>query len=153
VPYVSLRYANVYGPRQNARGEANVVATFCLKLLAAEQPVINGDGKQTRDFVHVTDVVNANLLALDSQVGGHFNVGTGRQVDINQVFRVIAACLRISAREVHGPPRPGDQRTSALDSSLIAEKLGWRPQITIEDGLQDTADWLRARAATTNKDA
>jgi UDP-glucose 4-epimerase len=148
MPYVALRYANVYGPRQNAHGEANVVAIFCLKLLANEQPVINGDGEQTRDLVHVADVARANLLALGSDVVGHFNVGTGRQVDVNQVFRMIADRLGIFAPEVHGPPRPGDQRTSALDSSLIADTLGWRPQITLEDGLQDTAAWFRTRAAS-----
>jgi len=152
LPFVALRYANVYGPRQNAYGEANVVAIFCLKLLADQQPVINGDGKQTRDLIHVADVVRANLLALDSHVAGHFNVGTGRQVDVNQLFHMISERLGISAPEVHGPPRPGDQRTSALDSSLIAEELGWRPQITLEDGLRDTADWFRARAPTARTD-
>lgn len=144
--YVALRYANVYGPRQNPHGEAGVVAIFCLKLLADQQPVINGDGRYTRDYVHVADVVRANLLALDADVTGHFNVGTGRQVDVNQVFHLITERIRISVPEVHGPPRPGDQRTSALEASLIAEKLGWRPQITLEEGLEDTVAWFRARA-------
>lgn len=144
--YVALRYANVYGPRQNPHGEAGVVAIFCLKLLADQQPVINGDGRHTRDYVHVADVVRANLLALDADVTGHFNVGTGRQVDVNQVFHLITERIRISVPEVHGPPRPGDQRTSALEASLIAEKLGWRPQITLEEGLEDTVAWFRARA-------
>lgn len=144
--YVALRYANVYGPRQNPHGEAGVVAIFCLKLLADQQPVINGDGRYTRDYVHVADVVRANLLALDTDVTGHFNVGTGRQVDVNQVFHMITERIGISVPEVHGPPRPGDQRTSALEASLIAEKLGWRPQITLEDGLEDTVAWFRARA-------
>jgi UDP-glucose 4-epimerase len=143
---VALRYANVYGPRQNPHGEAGVVAIFCLKLLADQQPVINGDGRYTRDYVHVADVVRANLLALDADVTGHFNVGTGRQVDVNQVFHLITERIRISVPEVHGPPRPGDQRTSALEASLIAEKLGWRPQITLEEGLEDTVAWFRARA-------
>ena len=144
--YVALRYANVYGPRQNPHGEAGVVAIFCLKLLADQQPVINGDGRYTRDYVHVADVVRANLLALDTDVTGHFNVGTGRQVDVNQVFHMITERIGISVPEVHGPPRPGDQRTSALEASLIAEKLGWRPQIILEDGLEDTVAWFRARA-------
>jgi UDP-glucose 4-epimerase len=146
LPYVALRYANVYGPRQNPHGEAGVVAIFCLKLLADQQPIINGDGKQTRDLVHVADVVRANLLALDSDVSGHFNVGTGRQVDVNQVFHMLAERIGVSPPEVHGPPRPGDQRTSALDCRLIADELGWRPHITLEDGLEDTAAWFRARA-------
>ena len=142
----ALRYANVYGPRQNPHGEAGVVAIFCLKLLAGQPAVINGDGRYTRDYVHVADIVRANLLALDRDVDGHFNVGTGRQVEVNQIFRMIVERLGIEAEEVHGPPRPGDQRTSALDSALIADRLGWRPEIELERGLEDTVAWFRARA-------
>jgi UDP-glucose 4-epimerase len=146
--YVALRYANVYGPRQNPHGEAGVVAIFCLKLLADEEPVINGDGSQTRDYIHVSDVVSANLAALDSDVSGHFNVGTGRQVDVNEVFRLITQRTGISARALHGPARPGDQRTSALDSSLIAERLGWRPRVSLEEGLTETVAWFKEHAGT-----
>jgi UDP-glucose 4-epimerase len=146
--FVALRYANVYGPRQNPHGEAGVVAIFCLRLLDGEQAVINGDGQYTRDFVYVSDVVSANLAALESSVIGHFNVGTGRQCDINQVFRMIAERVGGTVEEVHGPPRPGDQRTSALDSTLIGEKLGWQPQASLEDGLTETVAWFRARAQT-----
>jgi UDP-glucose 4-epimerase len=145
--YVALRYANVYGPRQSPHGEAGVVAIFCLRLLAGEPAVINGDGRYTRDFVHVADVVRANLAALDAEgVTGHFNVGTGRQVDINRVFELVGELLGVAAPEVHGPPRAGDQRTSALDCGLIADRLGWRPQVALEDGLEDTVAWFRARA-------
>jgi UDP-glucose 4-epimerase len=146
--YAALRYANVYGPRQNPHGEAGVVAIFCLRMLAGKQAMINGDGLYTRDFVYVGDVVSANLAALESDVIGHFNVGTGRQCDINQVFRMIAERVGAAVEEVHGPPRPGDQRTSALDSTLIGEKLGWRPQVSLEEGLTETVDWFRARAQT-----
>lgn len=145
--YVVLRYANVYGPRQNPHGEAGVVAIFCLRMLAGEPAVINGDGRYLRDYVHVADVVRANLAALDApDVSGHFNVGTGRQVDVNQVFELVRELIGGSAPEVHGPPRPGDQRTSALDCSLIAERLGWRPEVALEDGLEDTVAWFRERA-------
>jgi UDP-glucose 4-epimerase len=145
--YVALRYANVYGPRQNPHGEAGVIAIFCLKLLAGQQAVINGDGRYLRDYVHVSDVVRANLAALDApDVTGHFNVGTGRQVDVNRVFELVRELVGSSAQDVHGPPRPGDQRTSALDSSLIAERLGWRPQVVLEDGLEGTVAWFRERA-------
>jgi UDP-glucose 4-epimerase len=145
--YVALRYANVYGPRQNPHGEAGVIAIFCLRLLAGDEAVINGDGRYTRDYVHVADVVRANLAALDSDVTGHFNVGTGRQVDVNQVFGLITGLLDVSIPEVHGPARPGDQRTSALDACLIRDKLGWEPRIRLEQGLADTVAWFRARAA------
>jgi UDP-glucose 4-epimerase len=141
----ALRYANVYGPRQNPHGEAGVVAIFCLRLLAGEPAVINGDGTYTRDFIHVADVVRANLAALDAGKDGHYNVGTGRQVDINRIFHLVSELLGIPAEEVHGPVRPGDQLTSALDSSLIARELGWRAEVALEDGLADTVAWFRAQ--------
>jgi UDP-glucose 4-epimerase len=146
VQYVALRYANVYGPRQNPHGEAGVVAIFCQRMLAGEQAVINGDGMYTRDFVHVDDVVRANLAALDApDVTGHFNVGTGRQVDINRVFELVRELIGSATPEVHGPARAGDQRTSALDAALIGERLGWRPQVALEDGLEGTVAWFRER--------
>jgi UDP-glucose 4-epimerase len=145
LPSVALRYANVYGPRQNPHGEAGVVAIFCLRLLAGEPAVINGDGTYTRDFIHVADVVRANVAALDAGITGHFNVGTGRQVDINRVFHLVRDLIGSSAAEVHGPPRPGDQRTSALDSSLIGRELGWRPEVALEEGMADTVAWFRAQ--------
>jgi UDP-glucose 4-epimerase len=143
LPYVALRYANVYGPRQNPHGEAGVIAIFCLRLLAEEEPIVYGDGKQTRDFVYVSDVVRAHLAALDSDVTGHFNVGTGREVDVNTVFEMIAERMGTSLGKRHGPPRPGDQRTSALDATLIRETLGWQPEVSLEDGLSQTVEWFR----------
>jgi UDP-glucose 4-epimerase len=148
VSYAALRYANVYGPRQNPHGEAGVVAIFCLKLLAGDRPVVNGDGLQTRDYVHVADVVRAHLAALDQDVSGHFNVGTGRQCDVNTVYRLLAASIDSPAEAIHGPARAGEQRTSALDCTLIAEKLGWHPRIRLEEGLAETADWFRRSRAT-----
>src|SRR5205823_5178548 len=107
--------------------------------LAGETAVINGDGRYTRDYVHVSDVVRANLAALDATgVTGHFNVGTGREVDVNHVFDLVRELAGADVPEMHGPPRPGDQRTSALDSSLIGERLGWRPLVALEEGLEDT---------------
>ncbi len=144
--YAALRYANVYGPRQNPHGEAGVVAIFCLRLLAGEPAVINGDGTFTRDYIYVEDVVRANLAALDSGEIGHFNVGTGRQVTVNQVFQLLVDHLGLDVEETHGPVRPGDQRTSALDSSLIERTLGWRAEVPLEEGIVLTADWFKARA-------
>ncbi|MGH7910341.1 MAG: GDP-mannose 4,6-dehydratase [Candidatus Dormibacteraceae bacterium] len=145
--YAALRYANVYGPRQNPHGEAGVVAIFCLRLLAGEPAMINGDGTFTRDYVHVDDIVRANLAALDSDEIGHFNVGTGRQVTVNEIFHLIVQHLGLDAPETHGAARPGDQRTSALDSALIARTLGWHPQVRLEEGIAQTADWFREHAA------
>jgi len=142
---VALRYANVYGPRQNPHGEAGVVAIFCLRLLAGEPAVINGDGTFTRDYIHVADVVRANVAALDAGLTGHFNVGTGRQVDVNHVFHLVRDLIGSTAEEVHGPARAGDQRTSALDASLIAGEVGWKPSISLEEGLADTVAWFRAQ--------
>ncbi|MBO0707101.1 MAG: GDP-mannose 4,6-dehydratase [Candidatus Dormibacteraeota bacterium] len=144
--YAALRYANVYGPRQNPHGEAGVVAIFCLRLLAGEAAVINGDGTFTRDYIYVDDVVRANLAALDSREIGHFNVGTGRQTTVNQIFHLVVDHLGLDVEETHGPVRAGDQRTSALDSTLLERTLGWRPEVALEDGIPRTADWFRSRA-------
>ena len=142
--YVALRYANVYGPRQNPHGEAGVVAIFCRGLLTGGQPLINGDGLQTRDYVHVADVVRANLLALDSATCGHFNVGTGRQTDVNRLYRLVVEAAGVDRPERHREARPGEQRTSALDASLIDANLGWRPEIRLEDGIRQTVEWFRS---------
>lgn len=143
---ISLRYANVYGPRQNGLGEAGVVAIFIEKFLAGEQPVINGDGRQTRDFVYVGDVVRANLLALDYPSPGTFNIGTGRETDILTIYHHLKGLARSPLEPVHGPPKPGEQRRSALDSSLAAKLLNWRPTVSLEEGLARTfAAFQRAR--------
>ena len=121
-----------------------MVAIFCRALLADRVPTINGDGEQTRDYVYVSDVVRANLLALDSGEVGHFNVGTGRQTDVNQLYALITQSLELQTEAEHGPARPGDQLTSALDSDLIASKLGWRPAVALEKGVETTAAWFRS---------
>jgi UDP-glucose 4-epimerase len=144
--YAALRYANVYGPRQSPHGEAGVVAIFCRRLLAGQDAVINGDGEQTRDYIHVRDVVAAVLTALDSRVTGHFNIGTGRLTSVNELFRLLAARTGVSAEEVHGPDRPGEQRTSALDIRLAADRLGWQPKVSLEEGLAETAAWFSGEA-------
>ncbi len=143
--YGALRLANVYGPRQNPHGEAGVVAIFCRGLLAGTDPVINGDGANTRDYVYVADVVRAMLLALDSDQVGHWNVGTGRQTSTTEIFHLVAESLGISAAEKHGPARV-EQLTSALDASLIRQVLGWTPKMALEDGIAETAQWFRGHA-------
>jgi UDP-glucose 4-epimerase len=140
---ISLRYGNVYGPRQNGQGEAGVVAIFIEKFLAGQQPIINGDGLQTRDFVFVGDVVAANLQALNYPHSGTFNIGTGRETDILTIYLKLQELARSPLGPVHGPAKPGEQRRSALDSSLAREQLGWHPRITLEEGLSRTFSAFR----------
>jgi UDP-glucose 4-epimerase len=150
--YSTLRYANVYGLRQNPHGEAGVVAIFCEGLMGKRPFKIHGEGTDTRDYVYVSDVVGANLLALDSDVCEHFNVGTGRQADTNTIFRLVAERMGKPVEAEHGPPRPGDLRASALDSSLIRRVLGWEPEVELEDGIAQTVAWFlsqeRSQAGT-----
>jgi UDP-glucose 4-epimerase len=150
--YLALRYANVYGPRQNPHGEAGVVAIFCEGVLGKRKYVINGAGTDTRDYVHVDDVVTANLLAIDSDLCDHLNVGTGRQADTNTIHRLVAERLGKPPDGEHGPARPGDLRASALDSSKIRAVLGWRPEVSLEEGIAETVDWFvdqeRSQAGT-----
>ena len=143
--YTALRYANVYGPRQNPHGEAGVVAIFCEGLLGKRDFKINGAGTDTRDYVHVDDVVRANLLALDSTACDHFNVGTGRQADTNTIYRLIAERMGKPLDAEHGPDRPGDLKASALDSAKISLALGWKPRVSLEDGVAGTVDWFLAQ--------
>ena len=143
--YTALRYANVYGPRQNPHGEAGVVAIFCEGLLGKRSFRINGAGTDTRDYVYVDDVVHANLLALDSDICEHLNVGTGRQADTNTIYRLIAERMGKSLTVEHGPDRQGDLRASALDASRIGRLLGWAPEVSLEAGIARTVDWFLAQ--------
>ncbi|MDD2901488.1 MAG: NAD-dependent epimerase/dehydratase family protein [Syntrophales bacterium] len=142
---VSLRYANVYGPRQNGLGEAGVVAIFTEKFLAGEQPVINGDGLQTRDFTYVGDIARANLLALSHPEAGSFNVGTGRETDILTIYLQLQKLTGSPQGPVHGPAKPGEQRRSSLNYELAREVLGWQPQVSLEEGLSQTVAAFRGR--------
>ena len=149
--YVALRYGNVYGPRQSPHGEAGVVAIFCGRLLSGLQPVINGDGTITRDYVYVSDVVNANLAAIDGDAHGPFNVGTGRETSVNQICAELTRYIGAETRPRYGAPRPGDQRRSALDSSLIQRQLGWTPDVRLSDGLRRTAGWFASDLRETRQ--
>ncbi|MEX0737298.1 MAG: NAD-dependent epimerase/dehydratase family protein [Bacteroidota bacterium] len=141
--YTILRYANVYGPRQNPHGEAGVVAIFAGKMLKGEQPLINGDGTQTRDYTYVGDVVRANVLALQAEGSHTFNVGTGVETDVNVLFRSLARILGPSTPETHGPAKPGEQKRSVISFKNIQRAWGWSPTVTLEEGLQLTAEYFR----------
>jgi UDP-glucose 4-epimerase len=145
LPSIALRYANVYGPRQDPHGEAGVVAIFTQRLLAGEQPVINGDGKQTRDYVFVGDVAQANLAALPVEYTGPLNIGTGSETTVNQLFTILHNLTGSSALEVHGPAKPGEQRRSVLTWSRAAHVLGWCPVVELENGLRQTVAYFRTR--------
>ncbi len=141
---VSLRYANVYGPRQNPHGEAGVVAIFSTKLLSGEQPIINGDGKQTRDYVFVEDVVKANVLALSCNGSHVYNIGTGIESDVNQLFGHLKKLTNSRAEEKHGPAKLGEQLRSVLTAGKVGKELGWKPGVSLEGGLRRTVEYFRS---------
>jgi UDP-glucose 4-epimerase len=149
--YISLRYANVYGPRQNPWGEAGVVAIFTQKLLSGEEAIINGDGKQTRDFVYVKDVVKANLLALDYPESDFFNIGTGIENDVNTIFKLLRQKTGSKQKEIHKPGKPGEQKRSVLDCSKAKKLLGWSPKYSLENGLEETVKYYREKTSLKNR--
>ncbi len=140
---VSLRLGNVYGPRQDPLGEAGVVAIFCGALLEGRKPKVFGDGEQTRDYVHVADIVEAMLAAGGSSVVGTFNVGTGVETSVLELGQMISeACDRPFEPEM-APPRPGEVQRIAIDSTLAAQELGWTARTALPDGLAQTAASFR----------
>jgi UDP-glucose 4-epimerase len=156
---VALRYSNVYGPRQNPRGEAGVVAIFCTKMLARQQATVNGDGKYIRDYVYVADVAHINRLALTERLPGSFialNVGTGQPTDVNE----LAAAIHRRASEIlreagqpadipqptHGPARAGDLRSNLVSARKAGDVLRWQPEIGLEEGLRRTVGWFAEQA-------
>ena len=140
--YVALRYGNVYGPRQNPHGEAGVVAIFAKKLLKGEQPIINGDGTQTRDFVFVKDVVAANRAALKQDEKVILNIGTGKETDVNTIYDHLVKAVKVVGKRSHGPQKRGEQKKSCLDSSLAKATLGWNSEISLETGLLETVAYF-----------
>jgi UDP-glucose 4-epimerase len=143
--WISLRYANVYGPRQNAHGEAGVVAIFTERMLRGQNCFINGDGLQTRDYVHVADVVQANLLALKHTSNGIFNVGTGIETNVVELFRYLKKFTGSDTPEVHAEGKPGEQMRSVVGTAKIEDEMGWKRKYTIEEGLRETVEWFKAR--------
>jgi len=138
-----LRYSNAFGPRQNSKGEAGVVAIFCDQMNANINPVINGDGKQTRDFVYVDDIVAMNVNVLSEKGFNVYNVGTGIEVDINRVFNVLNNLSGGQFLESHGPATLGEQERSSIHSGKAKKKFGWEPKMDIDGGLKLTAEYFR----------
>jgi len=143
--YTVLALANVYGPRQDPHGEAGVVAIFAGRLLAGETPTIFGDGNQTRDFVFVDDVVDAFARARTAGSGLLANIGTGTETSVNDLFATMARLTGFGDPAEYAPARPGELHRSALDPTLAGAELGWKPIHSLEDGLDRTLAWFRAR--------
>ncbi len=150
---IALRYSNVYGPRQNPHGEAGVVAIFCQRLLRGEPATINGDGQYIRDYVYVTDVAEANFLALTQpsiEPFRPYNVGTGIGIDTNQIGAAIhAECVRLIGDQNkvpelgRGPARAGDLRSNLIDAGRATQDWGWRPRVMLDAGLRQTVEWFQ----------
>jgi len=146
-----LRYANVYGPRQNPHGEAGVVAIFIDRLLENKTPVINGDGLQTRDFVCVLDIAAANMAALNLTGSHTINLGTSLETDINTVYQCVAKSFGSQIKATHGPAKEGEQSRSVITNILAKELLSWSPQISLEEGIGQTVDWFAENSSKVNK--
>ncbi|MEO8586503.1 MAG: NAD-dependent epimerase/dehydratase family protein [Acidobacteriota bacterium] len=143
----ALRYANVYGPRQDGRGEAGVIGIWMKKLLAGEGCLVNGDGRQSRDFVFVGDVVRANLAAARRRVGGIVNVGTGAETSVNALYEFVAAACGVSKAAARAPAMPGEQMRSVLDVTKSRTALGLTDLVPLPEGLSRTAAWFRGASS------
>ncbi len=146
---VSLRYANVYGPRQNPHGEAGVVAIFCNKILKKDSLTVFGDGSQTRDYVYVEDVARANVAAANNWVGSFasiddlaFNVGTGIETSVNDLARTLLTVVGANLQIARAPARAGELARSAVNPAKLARQWDWTPQVDLAEGLQRTYDWI-----------
>jgi UDP-glucose 4-epimerase len=140
----SMRFANVYGPKQDPHGEAGVVAIFAQKLLAEVSPTIYGDGEQTRDFVYVGDVVRALLMVLERKdAHGRFNVGTGVETSVNELARIMARIAHFTDDFTYREARAGEQRRSVISAQRLRDTVGWHPQMSLEEGLNKTLQWFK----------
>jgi UDP-glucose 4-epimerase len=145
ISFTVLRYANVYGPRQDPHGEAGVVAIFAGRMLRAEQAVINGGGEQERDFVYAGDVARANLLALDKGDSGTYNIGTGIGTSINDIFSTLKLATGYEKQAAHGPPKAGEVFKVYLATARAERELSWQPLVPLEEGLRLTVDYFRSQ--------
>lgn len=138
LPFTALRYANIYGPRQVAHGEGGVVAIFTDRILRGEAITIQGDGEQTRDFIYISDIVDANLAAIERGDGGIYNIGTGVQTSINQLAQALETAAGHPIEKKNAAPREGDIRDSYFNPDLAMRELNWLPKVSLVEGLQKT---------------
>ncbi len=141
--FVVLRYGNVYGPRQNAQAEAGVISIFSNNILDKKTPVIFGDGEQTRDFVYIDDIVNANITVMDNDVNGIFNVGTGKETSVNQVFDYLKKASGLNLNKRHAEPRKGEIKRSCISPAKLIRLTGWHPSVEIKEGISKTFTWFK----------
>jgi UDP-glucose 4-epimerase len=145
VPTLTVRLANIYGPRQNPLGEAGVIAIFTHRLLRDEGCVVNGDGGQTRDYVFVGDVADAIVRGLERpEARGAINIGTGVETSVNELYARLARTVGVSRAATHAPAKPGEQRRSVLDPTRAKMILGWTPATSLDTGLEHTVNAFRA---------
>lgn len=148
--YTILRYPNVYGPRQNPKGEAGVIAIFIGKMLEGVTPTIFGNGEQIRDYVHVNDIVRANSLALAKGDGEIYNIGSGTGTTVNELYRLLSSILSFRSAPTYAPPRTGELQRIYLDAQKAKQRLGWAAQTSIEEGLRLTVEWAKKKATTND---
>lgn len=150
LPYVVLRYGNVFGPRQSSKGEAGVFAIFCERILGGVRPVIYGDGSKIRDYVYIEDAAHANVLALERGTGEIFNIANGVATTDYEVFRVVRDGLGLGDLEPdYVPVRPGEIDRIYLDISKAERSLGWKPAVSLEEGARRTVAFFKSRVSET----
>jgi UDP-glucose 4-epimerase len=145
IDYTALRYSNVYGPRQNTQGEAGVIALFISKMLQNQQCYINGDGNNTRDFVYVQDVVEANIQAILGDLSGSYNIANSTQTNINQIFDILHQLTNTTITRQHREAKLGEQQHSCLSYDKIHQAINWQPQTTLQQGLHQTVEYFKSR--------
>lgn len=142
--YVVLRYSNIYGPRQSPKGEAGVVAIFTHQMLQGERPTIFGKGDKTRDYVYVSDVVMANLLAMEKSINSIYNIGTGVETSDQEIFNLLAELTGYQGSPYYAPVRKGEIYRSCLDYSKAQKEIGWQPRFLLREGLAETVNYYRS---------
>lgn len=140
-----MRFGNVYGPRQEPEGEAGVIAIFSKLMLDGGQPIINGTGKQTRDFVYVDDVVESLMVTMDEDIQGIFNVGTGQEATVNECYGIIKELTNSSCKDLYGAAKKGEQFRSVVDVRKLRERFDWEPQVSLAEGLKMTVEFFKAQ--------
>ncbi|MCM8818305.1 MAG: SDR family NAD(P)-dependent oxidoreductase [Candidatus Omnitrophica bacterium] len=147
INYVALRYGNVYGPRQNYLSEAGVIAIFISRIIEGKECIIFGDGEQTRDFIYIDDVVDANILFMKNDITGIFNVGTGIETSVNRIFEVVKKNLKDKdCKKIYSSPRKGELKRSCISIEKIRKQTTWYPKIKLEEGIKKTVEWFLSKS-------